>query len=153
MIRELRSIHVILALLTAGVVLQMGVVMQQYAWPRLVELQSLRGRPAWYRSAAIRTSVKGAEFVRFLREEIPIGSRVILPTTVGDSPFYYPGITQYYLFPRTIIACKRSALGSCMEMFGPAFILQTNGFPDAGSAPPEWQRIAYDAKSGIFVVP
>jgi hypothetical protein len=144
---------IILAILVAGVIFQASFVVQQYAWPRLVEIDQLRGQPSWYRSAAIRTNPKQADFIEFLRTEIPAGSRVILPTTTGDSPFNYHGIMQYYLFPRTIVACRRSILATCVRENRPAFIVQTGGFPDRSAVPTDWGLTSYEERSGVYFAP
>lgn len=140
------------ALLLAGVFLQ-GAVLLFGALRDMKGVLDTLGRPALWRSAYFNQGKKFADYVLFLNENIPSGSRVVLPPAdLGPKMLGTTPAMQFFLSPREVINCPDLA---CAENLSPenTTILVVDEFPGDQAAQKFGQRLMFDKRWGLLRPP
>ena len=107
----------------------------------------LRGADATY-------GAEFTEFVRFLRNELPEVSEVILVPGIENRQVGDKYFMQYFLFPRHLRVCPTNELADCIHssMNAQVFLVYTNGAPSIGLSEYVIDKIDFDPQMGILIV-
>jgi hypothetical protein len=117
---------------------------------RVIDSRSL---PAWERTALFLIGEDFADYVGFLREQIPEDGRVILPPHFSTDAESYVPMMQYFLFPRDIHNCGRDEVEECVQRVRGlnTFILAIEDFPPQDLAIEHKDYIPFADDRGLYV--
>jgi hypothetical protein len=150
---RLRGERVILLALSVAVAANVWAMASGYLRPFHQHFLGLADKPAIERSAEISFGDRFTGYVLFLRSEIPPDATVIQPAFDADQTFGHRGLMQYFLFPRTVMACPvEITWASCMDRFaGPGtYVLAVGGFPPPFDPALGAVYISYQLGEGVF---
>jgi len=123
----------VVALLAQGVLLFEGTL-----GPLARRVWDVRQDPPLERSARLAFGDSFAGFILFLREEVPEGSRLVVPPKALIPDYGDIGLMQYFLAPRQIVDCPAGPdLPSCVASMdgNKTYILAIPKFPPRDSIP------------------
>lgn len=93
-------------------------------------------------------------YLRFLRAEIPEAATVIISPSYGGGydVLIYKSLTQYFLFPRTVVSCRSYTRADCPTMYEApnVYVIYQAGIPsqdDMGSR----RLLSFTENLGIFL--
>jgi len=122
----------LLLIIVLGAIAQAGVVFDRQVLALGRRMRGILDRPAWERGARLSFGDEFADYMAFLRANIPEEGRVIVPPLAVDPALGNEGLMQYFLFPRTVINCPQIEEDeACLGAFGgeSTYFLYVDGFP------------------------
>ena len=139
-------------LLSIALIVQIRIITNNYVQPLIRQLPTLANESAIIRSATILHGVEFAEYIEFVRANVPENARVLLPPNKPVQPMANVGLMQFYLFPRELHNCGVDEVDACLQRNEDSdfFILTAWKFP-----PEEWtsrnrQFIQHNEESGVY---
>ncbi len=139
-------------LLAAAVAFQLWHVAHDYAVPWGRRVAQAWDLPVWRRTALFLNGEQFADYIGFLRDQVPDDARVILPPRLPLGNFSYVSYIQYYLFPRDIHNCGINEIEACVERVrgSNTFILAVDDFPPAALASQHKRLIPFNDHLGLY---
>lgn len=113
----------------------------------------VRGAPAVERSAQIAFGDEFADFMSFVRENVPVTAKLVVPPKGLDPLYGDIGMMQYFLRPRRIIDCPLGVdLAPCIgSLTGKStYLLAVPGFPPLPEAGLNRHLIAFNGERGVY---
>jgi hypothetical protein len=106
------------------------IALRDYVMPWSKAIYGVRLEPAWERAGRLSVWVgsAGTDFFAYLRSVVPPDASLLVPGEYQDPWNRFPNLLQYYLYPRTIIACPHNDLLGCIDAMsdeGQIFILKS----------------------------
>lgn len=143
---------VIALLLVGTVAFQLYTTAQEYAIPWGRRVADSWDLPLWERTALFLEGEEFAEYIGFLRQQVPEDARVILPPRLPLGTFSYVSYIQYYLFPRDIHNCGINEVEACVARVGGSntFIIAVDEFPPFELALEHKIFIPFNDRLGAF---
>jgi len=141
-------------ILLAAAAMQMAWVTLDFAAPRTRQYAAVRDRPAWERSAVLSEGTDFAEFVAFLRTNIPESAKVVLPphSDIGQAGAYtYVSFMQYFFFPRHVLNCGEDVAECVRGLSGPSsYLVRIGPFPPADLASEHKTYVPFRDDLGLY---
>lgn len=139
-----------------GILIQTGIIIQHQVLPWERRMRGVREMPAWERGARLSFGDEFADYIGFLRDNIPEESKVIVPPLEVDPSLSNEGLMQYFLFPRTVINCPRiEDAEACLDLFSGerTYFLYVAGFPPQDKAKRTRDLWLFREYLGVFTPP
>lgn len=147
---------VLTIVLGIGLAAQVTLLCETYVLPIAERIWPVRDQTALDRSAEIAFGNEFASYIRYLRETIPEGGRVVLPPMIAEPVYGNVGLMQYFLFPREVVNCPPApAVSECVRsMHGPrSYILAIGDFPHPSDVPAGKTLMTLADGYGLYVPP
>jgi len=123
--------------------------------PDLVQkIWRARAGSATWRSASIHLGNDYANYIEFVKANMPEDALVIIPKEDQVWDFGNVGLMQYHLYPRKIADCPIDKLEACILNLKGAntyILAPTSTFPPRELADQIKQYVPYDQESGLYV--
>lgn len=148
------SQHLILAVLVVLVAAQLWLLWHGSNRRLLGRVREIPHAQPWRRSAELLEGQEFADFMGFLRQEIPEDKQVLLPPHLQEyGPFQYVTFMQYFLFPREILNCGVNEVETCIERVlpGEIYIVAIEGFPPGGLIGDRREFVEFSDEAGVFL--
>ena len=136
------------------VVAQLMILFGTYI-PNLVQkIWQAKASSALWRSASVHLGDNYANYIEFVKNNVPEDALVIIPK--GDQVWNFGnvGLMQYHLYPRKIADCPIDALEDCILNLTGAntyILAPSSTFPPRELADQVKHFIPYDQESGLYV--
>lgn len=125
-----RSLYTIV--LAVAVVLQLGLVMDDYISASLRRIWRFREMSAYDRGAMFAFGEEFLEYMQFVGAIVPEDAIVVIPKEAQTAVLGHAGIMQFFLFPRTIVDCPLDSIPDCLGLSNPSVYILA---PDAHFPP------------------
>ena len=107
-------------------------------------------QPAWWRGAKVYQGRKFAQYIQFLRANIPDSGRVILPPAqISSKALGATPLMQFFLTPRTVVNCTDLACVKDLSLQN-SYVLVIGDFPGAEALARGRQQM-FDADWGVLL--
>jgi hypothetical protein len=143
-------------ILGIAVTFQLIQIFQGYVPKTFNTIWQERSRPAVWRSASILFDTDYAEYIEFVKANVPEDGLVMIPKEDQVWDFGNVGLMQYFLYPRQIADCPIESLEECiLNLKGPkTYILAPDAtFPPREVADQVKRFIPFEGDRGLYVPP
>jgi hypothetical protein len=141
-------------ILGVGALVQVILLLKFVILPLATNIWHVRDLPNIERSARLAFGDEFAEFIDFVKDQVPLDATVIIPHDETDIVLGNVGIMQYFLLPRAIADCAQGAPlpGCILALGGPdLYILAVDDFPPTEEASRTKDYLPFDDDRGLYI--
>ncbi len=146
-----RSLYSIV--LAVAVVLQVGLLTDDYALTSLKRIWRLRAMSAYERSAMFSFGEDFLRYMEFVTDTVPADATVVIPKEAQGGMFGHVGIMQFFLFPRRIVDCPLESVPGCLGLGKPNFYILSidSRFPPRDISLEPKVFVSFEGDRGVLV--
>jgi len=143
-----------LVILGLGVISQLWILFGNNLPGLAQKIWDARAGSAVWRSASIHLGEDYANYIEFVKDNVPENALVIIPKEEQVWNFGNVGLMQYHLYPRKIADCPISTLEACilnLKGSNTYILAPTLSFPPREFADQVKRYVPFDQESGLYV--